>query len=387
MLTALTDARILTPDEEIGHGVVVIEDGRISEVGAAVTPPAGAETVDLEGATLLPGFIDLHVHGGGGFSLSTRHPEELRAYARWAVACGVTSFLCSIVAATPEGGIEALRSVAEAAGTVEGGANVLGAHLEGPFVSPQRRGALPQTWLRQPDRELFERLLDTASGHLRVMTIAPELPAADDLRRSALDAGCVVALGHSDATYEQARSAFESGARLLTHAFNAMRPFHHREPGPLGAALDSPEATIELIADGVHLHPAAARLAVRAKGAGGVALVSDGTPPAGGDEGAYSLGGEEARLSGGRITLPDGTIAGGAMTMDALLRNVGQSGVAALPEAARMASAVPARVLGLQGRKGRIAPGHDADLVALDERGSVLRTWVGGASVYLSAPG
>lgn len=386
MLTALTNARILTPDEDLGRGVVVVEDGRIRAVGAQVRPPQGSDIVDLEGATLVPSFIDLHVHGGGGLSLSTRDPKEIRSYARWAAGHGVTSFLCSVVAATPEGGLDALRAVAEAAGPVPGGAHVLGAHLEGPFVSPQRRGALPESWLHEPDVELLRRLLDAANGHLRVITIAPELPGADEVARAAIDAGCVVAVGHSDATYDQAREAFDAGARLLTHAFNAMRPFHHREPGPLGAAIASPDASIELIADGVHVHPAAARMAVRAKGFDRVALVTDGTPPAGGEQGAHSLGGQEARLSGGRITLPDGTIAGGAMTMDGIVRNVVESGVATLPEAASMASTVPARVLGLSERKGRIAPGYDADLVALDKRGVVLRTWAAGDPAYVFSP-
>ncbi|MEX0799634.1 MAG: N-acetylglucosamine-6-phosphate deacetylase [Dehalococcoidia bacterium] len=386
MLTALTNARILTPDQDIGRGVVVVEDGRIREVGAQVRPPPDADIIDLEGATLVPGFIDLHVHGGGGFSLSTADPEQIRAYARWVVAHGVTSFLCSIVAATPEGGLDALRAVAGAAGPVPGGAHVLGAHLEGPFVSPQRRGALPESWIRRPDVALFDRLLDAASGHLRVITIAPELPDAGEVARAAIDAGCVVAVGHSDATYEQAREAFDAGAGLLTHAFNAMRPFHHREPGPLGAAFDSPDATIELIADGVHVHPAAARLAIAAKGSDRVALVTDGTPPAGGEEGAHRLGGVEARLSGGRITLPDGTIAGGAMTMEGIVRNTVDSGLATLLDAVRMASTVPAAVLGLGERKGRLAAGYDADLVALNENGVVLRAWAAGDPAYVFSP-
>jgi N-acetylglucosamine-6-phosphate deacetylase len=272
--------------------------------------------------------------------------------------------------------------VAEAAGPVEGGATLLGAHLEGPFVSPERRGALPQSWPRPPDPALLRRLLDAAGGHLRLLTLAPELPGAGELIAVARDAGCVVAIGHTDATYEQARAGFEAGARHVTHAFNAMRPFHQREPGTLGAALERPDVTLELIADGVHVHPAAARVLVAAAGAARVALITDGVPPAGGAGTGFLLGAELARLEGGQVSLPDGTIAGGAATMDAVVRNIVEWGVAPLAEAARMASTVPARVLGLGERKGRIAAGYDADLAALDADGRVATTWVGGRVVH-----
>lgn len=387
MLTALTAASILTPDEQIEGGTVLIEDGRILEVGSDVRPPPGAALTELPNATLVPGFIDIHVHGGGGFSLATRETDELHSYARRAVAGGVTSFLASVVADTPERAEAYLRAVSEAAGPVAEGAELIGAHLEGPFVSPVRRGALPEGWPHPPDLSLLRRFLDAAGGRLRLLTLAPELPGAGDLIAAALGAGCAVAVGHSDATYEQAREAFAAGASHLTHAFNAMRPFHHREPGPLGAALESPAATVELIADGVHLHPAAARLLLAAKGTSSVALITDAVPPAGLPEGGFRLGGREAGVSEGRVTLTDGTIAGGTATMDTVVRNVVEWGLASLPEAARMASTVPARVLGLESRKGRIAPGRDADLVALDDGLQVAMTWVGGQRVYTRPKG
>ena len=382
MLTALTGARILTPDEEIGPGTVLIEDGRILEVGQDVRPPPQATVTELPNLTLAPGFIDIHVHGGGGFSLATPDAEELRSYARWVVASGVTSFLASVVADTPDGGEVCLRAVAEVAGQVVGGANLVGAHLEGPFVNPRRSGALPQSWTRPPDVRLLCRLIDAAAGHLRVITVAPELAGAGAVQDEAMAAGCVVALGHSEAGYEDARKAFAAGARHLTHAFNAMRPLHHREPGLLGAALDSPSVTVELIADGVHVHPAAARLLLAAKGAANVALITDGVAPAGMSQGAFDTGGREARLSQGRVTLADGTLAGGAATMDIVVRNAVRWGLAPLPDVIRMAATVPARVLGLDGVKGRVAPGYDADLVALDGDLEVVTTWVGGDMLH-----
>ncbi len=382
MLTALTHARILTPYEEIDDGTVLMEDGRIVEVGPKVRPPSAAAVTELSGLTLVPGFIDLHVHGGGGFSLATGDPEEIRSYARWVVANGVTSFLASIVAATADEAEACLRAATGVAGQVENGATLIGAHLEGPFVNPVRRGALPESWLRTPDVALLRRLLDSAAGRLRLLTVAPELAGAGELIAEAANAGCVVAVGHSDASYEQASQAFSTGARHLTHAFNAMRPLHHREPGPLGAAIDSPEVTVELIADGVHVHPVAARLLLLAKGEANVALVTDGVAPASLAEGTFRLGGQEARLGQGRITLAEGTIAGSAATMDAVVRNVLNWRLASLAEVVRMASTVPARVLGLDGRKGRIAPGYDADLVALDEELEVALTWVDGQMAY-----
>ncbi len=368
MITALTGARVLTPDDEIGRGTVVIEDGRIVEVGERVRLPPQVLVTELPDTTLVPGFIDIHVHGGGGFSLATRNPEEVRSYARWVAAKGVTSFLASVVADTPDEGETYLRAAAQAVGPVSGGAELLGFHLEGPFVNAARRGALPESWLRMPDVDLFRRLVDAAGGHLRMLTLAPELAGARAILEEAAAAGCIGALGHSDASYEAAREAFAAGARHLTHAFNAMRPFHHREPGLLGASLESHAVTVELIADGVHVHPAAARLLLAAKGAANVALVTDGVAAAG--------------LSQGQVTLADGTIAGSAATMDVLVRNVVEWGLVPLGGAVRMASTVPARIVGLEGRKGRIASSYDADLVALDEELEVVMTWVGGQVLY-----
>jgi N-acetylglucosamine-6-phosphate deacetylase len=378
MIAALTGARVLTPDEEIEGGTVVIEDGRILQVGEGLRPPPQATVTELPDTTLVPGFIDIHVHGGGGFSLATRNPEEVRSYARWVVAKGVTSFLASVVADTPGEDEAYLRAAAQAAGPVSDGAELVGIHLEGPFVNSVRRGAIPESWLRAPDVDLFRRLANAAGGRLRMLTLAPELAGARALLEEAAAAGCIVALGHSDASYEVAREAIAAGARHLTHAFNGMRPFHHREPGVLGATLESQAVTAELIADGVHVHPAAARLLLAAKGAANVALVTDGVAPAGLSEGTFRIGGREARLSQARVTLADGTIAGGAATMDALVRNAVEWGLAPLTEAVRMASTVPARIVGLEGRKGRIAPGYDADLVVLDKGLEVAMTCVRG---------
>lgn len=381
MSTLLRNAHIVTPDEEISSGSVLIEGQRIAGVGAELAPPDGARTLDLGGLTLAPGFIDLHVHGGGGLSLMTPDPSEAQAYSAWVPATGVTSFLATICASGLEEGLRFIRAAVKAAGNPSG-ASLLGINLEGPFVNSARRGALPPSWPLPPDQRSFDGIAQAAQGRLAVMTVAPELAGADALIRTAVARGIRVSVGHTDAPYQTARRAFDAGASQVTHAFNAMRPFHHREPGPVAAALDSPGVILEVIADGEHLHPSVVGLLARAFGPERVALVTDGVAPAGLAAGALRIGKEVAQLRGRRVELPDGTLAGGASTMDALVRNVVRWGCASLAEAVRMAASTPAAALGLDRRKGRIAPGYDADLVALDADLTPVMTWVMGQLVF-----
>jgi len=378
--TLLTGARVVTSDARTMPADVLIEDGRIAAVAAGLAAD-GAETIDLSGSLIAPGFMDVHVHGGGGHPLITPDPGEIEAYAAWAVSQGVTSFLATVCAPTIEAALGCLAACASAR-EASNGATLLGVNLEGPFVSPERRGALPPSWPATPDVETFRRLLDASAGKLRLMTVAPELAGSAEVIREALSAGVRVSVGHTDATYEVAREAFAAGASHVTHAFNAMRPFHHREPGPLGAALEADGVTVELIADGVHLHPATVRTLVGAFGADRIALITDGVTPAGQSEGTFEIGDVEARLKDGEMRLPDGTIAGSVATMADVVRNVVRWEIADLAAAATMASTTPARALGLGERKGRIAPGYDADLVALTDDLSVAATWVAGRLAY-----
>jgi len=383
MSGAIRGARILTPEDTIETGTVVFDDaGQITDARPGAEPRPGADIMDAAGLTLVPGFIDLHVHGGGGFSLATKDSSEIESYARWVISRGVTGFLATVFASDFG---EALAFVG-AAGYVsdwqpEGGATILGVNLEGPFVNPRRRGALPKAWVRAPSPMELAALSKASDGSIKLMTLAPELPGAQELQQSALEDWITVAVGHTDATYEEARRAFGAGASHVTHAYNGMRPFHHRDPGPVLAALDSPQVTLEVIADGVHLHPATVRAIVRAAGPERVALVTDGVPPAGTAQEGFRVGDEEATLAGDRVLLGDGTIAGGAATMVRIVRNMVEWGAASLSEAVRMASTVPACVLRLE-KKGRIAPGFDADLVALDSDLDVAMTWVAGRLVF-----
>lgn len=378
MTVVLRGARVVTPDEDLPLAAVLIEGDKIIAVGPDVVTPPGAEVIDLAGLTLVPGFIDLHVHGGGGFSLATRDIDEVRSYARWAPRAGVTAFLATICAADLEEGLDFIRVAAGAVSEPDGGAAILGLNLEGPFLNPDRRGALPPAWLLPPDVRTFDGIVQAAGGHLRLMTLAPELPGADRVLRSAVARGIVVSIGHSDTTFQLASRAFRDGASHLTHVFNAMRPLHHREPGPLGAAVQSSNVTVEVIADGVHLHPAAAGVLFRLFGFARIALITDAVTPAGLKSGVFRIGSQEAKLQGGRILLPDGTIAGSAATMDAVIRNVVDWGIADIANAVRMASTVPAGVAGVGETKGRIAGGYDADLVALDAGLRPVMTWTRG---------
>jgi N-acetylglucosamine-6-phosphate deacetylase len=382
MLTALLNARVLTPAQELVGATVVVRDGRIEAVGVGLAPPASAETFDLTGLTLAPGFVDIHVHGGGGFSLITEDPEEIRSYARWVVSRGVTGFLVTLVGAPFPQMKRWLAAAAAAGEEAEDAAQCLGVHLEGPFVNPDRRGALPAEGLRLPDVAEFLALADAAQGRLKVITLAPELPGAASVITAARQRGVVVSMGHTDATYEQTLEAIEWGVRQATHCFNGMRPFHHRDPGCLGAVLSSPRLGAELIADGVHVHPGAMALLLAAKGPQGTILVTDGIAAAGLGDGAYSLAGEAIEVRDSVASLPDGTLAGSVVTMDRAVRNVVRLGLSPLGDAVRMASTNPAAALGLGERLGRIATGFAADLVAFDDRQEVAMTFVGGQPAY-----
>jgi N-acetylglucosamine-6-phosphate deacetylase len=381
-LALLRGAEVLLPEGRIERADVLIEGGKIAQVATRIKPPPEAQIVELSGLTLSPGFIDVHVHGGGGFSLLTGSAEEVASYAAWAPSHGVTGFLATICAANLEDGIACAEAASAAMKRGGDGARILGINFEGPFVNPDRRGALPAGWLQKPDAGILDRLL--AAGAVRVMTIAPELDGAEAVIRKALKKHITVSVGHSNAEYEVAKQAFAAGASNITHAFNAMRPLHHREPGLIGAAIDTKNVTVEVIADGVHLHPATVHLLIKALGPERVCLITDAVTPAGLGSGTFRIGGEEAKLDGVSVRLPDGTIAGSAATMDAVVRNVVNWGCASLASALQMASAVPARVAGVADHASRIAVGRDADLVALTDDLQIARTWVGGRIVYSS---
>jgi N-acetylglucosamine-6-phosphate deacetylase len=269
------------------------------------------------------------------------------------------------------------RYIATQHGTDDARAEVLGIHYEGPFISPARRGVHPVEWIQLPSAELLEKLLHAASGNARILTIAPELLGAPQCIDAAHKAGVVVAMGHTDATYEQARAAIARGAHHAVHVYNAMRPFSHRDSGVIGAVLTSPEVTAELIADGVHVEEAAMRLLLQAKGAGCVILVSDGISATGMPDGKYTLGKFEVAVSGGVCRNAEGRLAGSTLTLDRALRNIVGLGLP-LVDAVRMLTVNPATLLGIEFKKGALRVGADADIVLLDEGLQVTNVWARG---------
>lgn len=360
----LGGGRVVTPDGVLGDAWVQVSDGRIAQI-AAVRPDLDAPSVDLQGAWLLPGYVDLHVHGGGGHNVSDsiEAMEQAVAFHR---SHGTTATLVSLVTAPEDALREQLEWAAElvARGPTPRG-HVLGSHLEGPFLSARRCGAQNAAHMRPPDPALLARLRAVAGDTLRMVTIAPELTGALALIETLSDTGVIAAMGHSDATYEQALQGIRAGANHATHLFNAMPPLLHREPGLVGAALET-GITCELINDGRHVHPAIVRLVFDLVPA--TALVTDAIEAAGVGDGQFELGGQEVRVQAGEARLSaTGSLAGSTLTMDRALRNAVKTSGLSIERASVAASLVPARSLGVEDELGSVAPGKRADLVVLDD--------------------
>jgi len=374
--TLLENVRLTDAAGDTGGAWIRLDGATITARGLGDPGPgdAGEERRDLGGARVVPGFLDLHVHGGGG-AAADDGPAGMRTALQAHRAHGTTRSLLSLVTAPLEELTARLREIREL--TAED-PRVLGAHLEGPFLAPERRGAHDAALLRAPDAASVAALLEAADGTLRQVTLAPELPGAEEAIDALVAAGVVVAIGHTEADHRVTRSAIDRGARLVTHAFNAMRQIGHREPGPLPAAFDDDRVVLELIADGIHVHPEVLALAFRAA-PGRIALVTDAMAAAGAPEGAYRIGELDVTVADGRAVLTGTeTLAGSTLTLDAAVRTVLAAGVGA-SEAVAAATATPARVLGLDDRLGLLAPGYAADLVVLDAEWRVREVWSDGA--------
>jgi N-acetylglucosamine-6-phosphate deacetylase len=361
-------------------GWLLTEGRRIAGLGPGEPPPvADGQTVDATGSWLVPGFIDLHVHGGDGADAMDADPESLYRMARFHATHGVTALLPTTWTATEVATMAALQAVAESVGPVEGGATILGAHLEGPWLNRARCGAQDADLIRPADPAEARRFLDT--GVVRLVALAPEVEANRGVIGECRERDITVAAGHTQAGYEEMVEAVRLGVRHVTHTYNAMAPLGHREPGTVGAALALAELRCELIADGVHVHPAAMALLARAKGTDGVVLVSDATRAAGLPEGRVELGGREAVSAGGALRLADGRLAGSVCTLDTARRVFAAATGWGPSELAAAASGNAAAALGLTA-KGALAVGADADLVLLDADGTVRLTMAEGQVVY-----
>lgn len=381
----IVNGQVYTPQEEIWPGTVIVKNDRIAAVGAAeiLEPPAGAKVIDAEGRIVLPGLIDLHFYGCGGVALTDEAAiaDELRTIAGMLPQWGVTGFLISPMAADHETLLRHLSAIAGAIETLQthpAGAVPLGIHQEGPYLNPARKGAFREDWLREPTIEAVEAYLDAAQGHIRVMTLAPELPSARAVARLLNRRGVLPSLGHSNTDYETAHDALQADFPLVTHVFNAMTGLHHRRPGVVGAVLDSATATALLINDGIHIHPAVVRLLVRVLGTERLVLVTDAMEAAGLGKGEYHLLGQKVLVRGGEARLADGTLAGSVLTLNRAVANARAFANLSWGQAARMTTLNPARLLRLDAQRGALQPGYRADLTILDTDGCVWLTLVGG---------
>jgi N-acetylglucosamine-6-phosphate deacetylase len=389
----LHTARALTPGSEIPDAGILIRDGVIEAIGPRqdVSLPAGGQEITAFRQTAIPGFVDVHIHGAGGRDVMEGTGEALTAVSQMIARHGTTSFVATTVTASPDDICRSVEGIARyvteqhetgsPSEKIEPTAEVLGVHFEGPFISSARRGVHPKEWIQPPSAELLERFLQAAAGNARILTIAPELLGAAPCIDAARKAGLVVAMGHTDATYEQARAAIARGARHAVHVFNAMRPFSHRDSGVIGAVLTTPEVTAELIADGVHVEEAAMRILLQAKGPGCVILVSDGISATGMPDGNYMLGKFQVTVSGGVCRNAEGKLAGSTLTLDRALRNIVEMGYS-LSDAVRMLTENPARLLGIEFKKGALRIGADADIVLLDEGLQVANVWARGVPLH-----
>ncbi|HEX4225552.1 MAG TPA: N-acetylglucosamine-6-phosphate deacetylase [Pseudonocardiaceae bacterium] len=385
MSLVLRGGRVVTGDGVLTDGwVEVADDGTIASVGTgAPEVPAGTEEIDLAGDWLVPGFVDIHCHGGGGASYTEVAPDRVEAAALAHRKHGTTTTMASLVSRPIPILLDQVSSLAEIAKD----GIVAGIHLEGPFISAARCGAHDPAVLTNPDRESVRKLLDAGDGQIRMVTLAPELDGAIDAVREFVEAGVIVAIGHTDATEAQVRPAVDAGATVATHLFNGMRPLHHREPGPIGALLDDERVTVELICDLVHLHPTAVRLAARHAGAGRTVLVTDAMAAAGVGDGIYEVGGLRVTVRDGVPTLDGaGSLAASTLTLDKAVRNFVQACNLTMEQAVAAVSTRPAEILGLAGPGvktpiGSIEPGAVADLVVIDDQLRTTRvlhngTWV-----------
>ncbi|MFD0695979.1 N-acetylglucosamine-6-phosphate deacetylase [Paenibacillus sp. GCM10027628] len=392
-VTCIYNARILTPEGWIEEGSLLIRDGIISAISKSAAPVTEKEdvleSIDACGQLLLPGFIDIHVHGGGGYDAMAGDPEHIAGMCRFHAANGTTSLLATTLTASHEEIIRALRAAAQAmqSGEESQGASLLGVHLEGPFLNVARCGAQNPADLREPTIGEFEAFWSASQGTIKLMTIAPELHHAEEVIRHAVRKGVTISLGHTDADFETMRHAVEWGATQVTHLFNGMRPLHHREPGAAGGSLMLDQLATEMICDGYHVHPDLVRWVFSVKPEDKVVLITDSMSAAGCPDGEYVLGKLPVIMKNGKVFLKqdgvsEGSLAGSSLTMiEALANAVSFTGM----ELADLVPALtinPARQLGIERAKGSIELGKDADLILVNDRFQVSQTFVLGQRVY-----
>lgn len=383
MRTVITAENLWNGLRLLSHPTVVIEDGIVSSMGTqeAGESAAGDRVLDYPGATLAPAFFDVHMHGAAGHDVMEATPEALLGVGGFLASRGTGSYLATTVTASKDATLRALaglaKLVAKAPDEARHKAWPIGIHLEGPFLSHAKKGVQPAEHLLTPDIATFDRFFDASEGHIKLMTMAPELPGAVELVAHASARGVRVSLGHSDATSAETRAAIAAGAASATHTFNAMRPLDHREPGILGTVLTTDSLYAELICDGIHTAPELVKLWWRAKGPERAILVTDAMSAAGMPDGEYHLGGFAVQVANGKA-MARGVLAGSVLTLDRALTNFLEFTGADLEQGLRLLSTNPATMTGFQDRAGSLAVGQKANLVAVDGAGKLLASFVNG---------
>jgi N-acetylglucosamine-6-phosphate deacetylase len=383
--TVILSGTIVTPFQLLQDKMVIIEKGKI----VTITDPdkksftvKNIEVIEAQDKFLVPGFIDTHVHGGGGADIMDGEYESIKQIALTHSRFGTTVFLPTTMTMSKEKIIKSLQSVNEAKTKGTGTAEILGVHLEGPYINPEKKGAQKEEDIKGFSIEEFLEFNQASGNLIRLVTIAPEIPGAIEFIHWLHRQGIIVSAGHTNATYQQMQEAIKAGLTHITHLFNAMRGLHHREPGVVGEALTEPGLTTEVIADGIHIHPIILKMIHQMKGAGKVILVTDAMKATGLPEGIYDLGGQKVMVKGEQAKLEDDTLAGSVLTMNKAVHNMVTKAGIPLPEAVQMASYNPAKLLGIADKKGTLEPGKDADIVILNKNFETELTMVSGQVVF-----
>ncbi|MDI6827388.1 MAG: N-acetylglucosamine-6-phosphate deacetylase [Armatimonadota bacterium] len=370
---------LITPIQEMQNVLIEVKDGVVSEVHLGAEKPTDRLYIDASDKMVAPGFIDIHVHGGAGYDVTDGTYDAISTISIHLARHGVTSFLPTIVTSPWQTIVRTMSAIKEAMDRGVPGARVLGAHVEGPFLNLEYKGAQPPENIRPPSVKEFEQFLGDYLAYIRVVTIAPEVAGAEEVIEYLISKGITVSIGHTGATYEQVLKAASVGATNATHTFNGMRGLHHREPGVVGGVMVDDRLFGELIWDNIHVHPGAAKLLVKAKGPGRVILISDAMRAAGLEDGEYDLAGQTVYVKSGRAQLADGTIAGSTVTLDQAVRNATEH--VGLRAAVEMASLTPAESIGIASEMGSVEEGLAADFVIMDKNLNVERVFIGGLEI------